>query len=89
MSKRSTILVIAWAGLMTATVVGAQNYQDALEEDRRESPHERELQELSGDIRREALEEDRRESPHERELQELSEDPRREALEEDRRELPD
>ena len=63
MSKRSTILIIACAGLMTATVVGAQNYQEALEEDKRESPHERELQELSEDPRREALEEDKREQP--------------------------
>ena len=83
--QRATIIVIACAGFMTATVVTGESYREALEEAENESPHQHERVE---DPRREALEEAERESPHQRELQELSRDPREEALEANKRERP-
>ena len=84
----ATIFVFSCTGLLSATVVSGDAYQDATKEAERESPHQRELQERSGSSSDAALEEAERESPHQRELQERSTSPYEKALQENQRERP-
>ena len=86
--RQTAIAFIACAGLLTANVVSADAYQDALKEAENESPHQRELEERSRSPSVEALEEAERESPHQRELQQRSRNPYEEDLQENQRERP-
>ncbi len=83
--QRFFIMALTCAGLVAASAGNAQDYQETLEENALESPHQ---QNLDQDPRGEALEEDERESTHKPEIQELREDPREDALEEDKMEQP-